>query len=79
MTLDGIPPGPEMEAVFGRWLQIATTIGRLVSLLHLPGHQQASAVIGALLALNDAENETDQIALLKSIKADTAALRVGPL
>jgi hypothetical protein len=77
MTVDGIPPEPETEAVFGRWLQLAVTVGRIAATLHLPGYKQASTAVGLLIALIDAEN--DQAGLLKSIKADTAALRAGPL
>ena len=75
MTLEGIPSSPETEAVFGGWLEVATRVGRFVS--QLPGLHGASVVIGLLTALNDAQN--DQTALLRSIKADTAALRVAPL
>ncbi len=77
MAADRIPPGPELEAVFGKWLQMAAAVGQIIAVLHLPGYKRAAAAIGVLIALHDAEN--DQAVLLKSIKADTAAMRAGPL
>jgi hypothetical protein len=77
MTLEGIPPGPETEDVFGGWLEIAATVGQFVSALHLPGYRGASAVVNLLTALTAAQD--GQTALLRSIKADTAALRMAPL
>jgi hypothetical protein len=77
MAADRIPPGPELEAVFGKWLQMAAAVGQIIAVLHLPGYKRAASVISVLIALHDAEN--DQAVLLKSIKADTAAMRAGPL
>lgn len=74
MSWESIPPGPETENLFGGWLEIAQMVARFVS--QLPGHGGASVVVDLLGALTDAQD--GQAALLKSIKADTAALRKSP-
>ncbi len=74
MTLEGISPGPEAEDVFGGWVEIAATVSRFVS--QVPGLHGASVVTDLLAAVADAQY--GQTALLKSIKADTAALRMNP-
>jgi len=74
MAQDAIPPGPQTGGAFGRWVEVAGTVGRLAS--QLPGLHGVSVVIDVLAALTDAQN--GQTALLKSIKADTAALRIAP-
>jgi hypothetical protein len=64
-------PGKGSGEVFGVWAGIALKAGRLISRLGiLPGGSEAVDLLGALV---DAQNS--QSALLKSIKADTAALR----
>ncbi|HUY47333.1 MAG TPA: tetratricopeptide repeat protein [Streptosporangiaceae bacterium] len=75
MTLESIPPGPEPENLFGGWLEIAATVGRFVS--QLPGPGGVSAVVNMLAALADAQD--GRTALLRSIKADTAVMRIAPL
>jgi len=75
MTLESLPSGPEAEELFGGWLEIAVTVGRFVS--QLPGYGGVSAVVNLLAALTDAQD--GRTALLRSIKADTAAMRIAPL
>jgi hypothetical protein len=74
MTMEGISPGPEAEDLFGGWIEIAATVSRFVS--QLPGFRGGSVVTDLLAALTD--TQVGQAALLKSIKADTAALRKKP-
>jgi hypothetical protein len=74
MSLEAIPPEPGMKDVFGGWDEVATAVGQLVS--QLPGLGGAQAVVGLLLALLNAQDS--QSGLLKSIKADIAALRIAP-
>jgi hypothetical protein len=75
MSLEAVPPDPAAEDVFGRWSEIAGAVVRFVS--QLPGLRNGSVVMDLLLVFTDAQR--GQTALLKSIKADTAALRVAPL
>jgi len=74
MTLEPMPPSPEAEDLFGGWLEIAATIGRFIS--HLPGLPGGSVIVDLLAALTGAQDS--QVGLLKSIKADTAAIRMNP-
>jgi hypothetical protein len=74
MTLEPMPPSPEEENLFGGWLEIAATIGRFIS--PLPGLPGGSVIMDLLAALTGAQDT--QTGLLKSIKADTAALRMNP-
>jgi hypothetical protein len=74
MSLEATPPNPQVGDVIGRWLGVANRVMPFIA--QLPGLQGVSVVVPLLGALNDIEN--DQIALLKSIKADTAALRENP-
>jgi hypothetical protein len=74
MGLEITPPGPQTRDVFGGWLEIAQMVARFVS--QLPGLGGAPVVVDLLGVLADAQD--GQTALLKSIKADTAALRVAP-
>jgi hypothetical protein len=77
MASEWVPSEPEANVAFGKWLQMAGTVGQLISILHVPGYNKVSVITGLLITLSDAQN--DQAALLRSIKADTAALRAGPL
>jgi len=70
MTFEAPQSGPEQE-IFGDWAQLAAVAGRAVSLV--PGLSRASAFVDLLVALIDVQHS--QTGLLKSIKADTAALR----
>lgn len=59
----------------GRWLPVAQSISQLALQLHgMPG---ASMVLGLLVAVTDPEGSPE--GLLRSIKADTSALRMAPL
>jgi len=71
--LEAPQSGPEQE-IFGGWAQLAVASGRAISLV--PGLSRASAFVDLLVALIDVQDS--QIGLLKSIKADTAALRSAP-
>jgi hypothetical protein len=74
MDLEAIPPEPEMKDVFGGWEQIAAAVGRVVA--QLPALGGSPGITSLLVALLDAQ--TGQADLLKSIKADTLALRTAP-
>jgi hypothetical protein len=73
MTLEAPQSGPEQQ-IFGGWTQLAVAAGRAISLA--PGLSRASAFVDLLVALIDVQDS--QTGLLKSIKADTAAIRSGP-
>jgi hypothetical protein len=59
----------------GRWLPVAQSISQVAMQLHgMPG---ASMVLGLLVAVTDPDSSPE--GLLRSIKADTSALRMAPL
>jgi hypothetical protein len=73
MTLEAPQSGPG-EQTFGGWAQLAVAAGRAISVV--PGLSRASAFVDLLVAVIDVQES--QTGLLKSIKADTAAIRGGP-
>lgn len=73
MTLEAPQSGPD-EQTFGGWAQLAVAAGRAISVV--PGLSRASAFVDLLVAVIDVQES--QTGLLKSIKADTAAIRSGP-
>ena len=73
MDLEGTSSSPQME-IFGRLGELAVAAGRVVS--KLPGLDGLSPVVDLLATLLQVQES--QITLLKSIKADTTALRSAP-
>ena len=74
VTPEPMPPGQEEEGLFGGWLDIAAAIGRFIS--RLPGLPAGPVIADLLAALTDAQESGT--GLLKSVKADTAAIRKRP-
>ena len=73
MDLEGTSSSPQME-IFGQLGKLAVAAGQVVS--QLPGLDGLSPVVNLLATLLQVQES--QITLLKSIKADTTALRSAP-
>jgi hypothetical protein len=78
MSMQPFPSAPGQPApdkyLFGGWADLAAAFGRAVGVV--PGLQAAPALVDVLVALLSVQDS--QSGLLKSIKADTAAIRSGP-